>query len=145
MYSVVGSLMLLEFLAQFYTAASSGFATVANDIANIGNARVTSTPVQGIEPFGAAHAVVGVFIVPLTILVLIGVSFGARLPRRTTVLTALLFLLWVLQFVLAFVGFVGVAPIAGLHGINAVAMFGLGIYLVKSNWAFGSPRTAASE
>ena len=60
MYSVVGALMLLEFLAQFYTIASSGFITVANEIANAGVSRVA---VQDIEPFSAAHAVIGVFIV----------------------------------------------------------------------------------
>ena len=136
MYSVVGILMPLEFLAQFYTIASSGFATVANEIPSAGNASVTSTTVQGVELFAAAHAVIGVFIVPLTILALVALSFGARLSRRTRVLTALLFLLWVLQFALAFIGFVGAAPIAGLHGINALALVGLGIYLVKSNWAF---------
>ena len=131
-YSAVGALMLLEFLAQFYTIASSGFATVANQIANAGTA---SEVAQEVDPFAAAHAVIGVFIVPLTILALIALSLGARLPRRTTVLTGLLFLLWVFQFMLAFVGFAGVAPIAGLHGINALALVGLGIYLVRSNWA----------
>jgi len=131
-YSAVGALMLFEFLAQFYTIASSGFATVANQIANAGPA---SGAEQEVDPFAAAHAVIGVFIVPLTILALIALSLGARLPRRTTVLTGLLFLLWVFQFMLAFVGFAGVAPIAGLHGINALALVGLGIYLVRSNWA----------
>lgn len=104
MYSVVGALMLLEFLAQFYTIASSGFLMVADEITNAGVARMA---VQEIDPFGAAHAVIGVFIVPLTIVALIGLSFGARYPRRTTVLTAVLLLLWVVQFTLAFVGFLG--------------------------------------
>src|SRR2546428_4224327 len=130
--------MLLEFLAQFYTIASSGFATVANQIANAGTA---SEVAQEVDPFAATHAVIGVFIVPLTILALIALSLGARLPRRTTVLTGLLFLLWVFQFMLAFIGFAGVAPIAGLHGINALALVGLGIYLVRSNWALGPAPT----
>ena len=142
MYSVVGLLMLLEFLAQFYTIASSGFIKVANEIANTENARVASGATQEIEPFGAAHAVIGVFVVPLTIAALIGVSVGARYPRRTTVLAALLFLLWLIQFALAFVGFLGVAALAGLHGVNALAMVGLGIHVVKSNWAFGRPTPA---
>ena len=135
MYSVVGILMLLEFLAQFYTIASSGFTTVANEIANPGNPSGTSVAV--IEPFAAAHAVIGVFIVPLTILALIGLSVGARHARRTTVLAALLFLLWAVQFALAYVGFLGMAALAGLHGVNALAMVGLGTFLVKGNWAFG--------
>jgi len=148
MYSVAGALLLLEFLAQFYTIAVSGFITVANEIATARNATAASTAVPEVEPFGAAHAVIGVFIVPATILALIALSVGARFPRRTTVLTALLFLLWVVQFALGFVGFLGVAAaLAGLHGINALAMVGLGIYLVKGNWAFGrhAPGVDAAE
>ena len=148
MYSVVGALLLLEFLAQFYTIASSGFTTVASEIANVASPTwVASAAVHEIDPFGAAHAVIGVFIVPMTILALIGLSFGARYPRKTTVMAALLFLLWVVQFALAFVGFLGVAALAGLHGINALVMVGLGIYLVKSNWAFWpqAPAPDASE
>ena len=136
MYSVLGALLLLEFLAQFYTIASSGFTTVAKEIANAGNNGAGSAAAYEIEPFGAAHAVIGVFIVPTTILALIGLSFGARYPRKTTVMAALLFLLWVVQFALAFVGFLGVAALAGLHGINALVMVGLGVHLVKSTWAF---------
>jgi len=141
MYSVIGALLLLEFLAQFYTIASSAFTSVADKIANAGNPTAASA-VDEPDLFGAAHAVIGVFVVPLTIAALIGVSVGARYPRRTTVLAALLFLLWLIQFALAFVGFLGVAALAGLHGVNALAMVGLGIYLVKSNWAFGRPTPA---
>ena len=136
MHSIVGALLLLEFLAQFYTIAASGFATVARDIANAGNAGAASAAVFEIDLFGAAHGVIGVFFVPATILALIGLSFGARYPRKTTVIAALLFLLWAVQLALAFVGFLGVAALAGLHGINALVMVGLGIYLVKSSWAF---------
>lgn len=144
-YSVVGALLLLEFLAQFYTIASSGFTTVANEIANAGNPGVASATVNGVELFGAAHAVIGVFIVPMTILALIGLSFAARFPRKTTVLAALLFLLWVVQFALAFVGFLGVPALAGLHGINGLFMVGLGIYLVKGNWAFWRQTPALTQ
>src|SRR3982074_1957379 len=104
LYSVAGALLLLEFLAQFYTIAVSGFITVAKQIANPDNARVASAAANSIEPFAAPHAVIGVFIVPATILALIALSIGARLPRRTTVLVGLLFLLWVVQFALGFVG-----------------------------------------
>jgi hypothetical protein len=137
MYSLVGALLLLEFLAQFYTIAASGFTSVANKIADSGGSSPVAA-VEEIDVFGAAHAVNGVFIVPITILALIILSVGARYSRRTTVLTVLLFLLWVVQFVLAFLGFLGVAALAGLHGINAVVMVGLGIYMVRRNWAFSS-------
>lgn len=145
MYSVVGALLLLEFLAQFYTIAASGFTTVAKEIASAGSAGAASAAVHEIDPFGAAHAVIGVFIVPTTILALIGLSFGARYPRKTTVMAALLFLLWVVQFALGFVGFLGVAALAGLHGINALVMVGLGIYLVKGNWAFWPQASAPKQ
>lgn len=144
MYSVVGALLLLEFLAQFYTIASSGFTSVAKEIANTGNPSAASA-VDEIDVFGAAHAVNGVFVVPITILALIILSVGARYPRKTTVMGALLFLLWVVQFALAFVGFLGVAALAGLHGINALVMVGLGIYLVRSNWAFWSRAPAPTQ
>ncbi|TMF81363.1 MAG: hypothetical protein E6I11_16875 [Chloroflexi bacterium] len=143
-YSVVGALMLLEFLAQFYTIASSGFTTVAGQIANSANGSETRSAVQEVDLFAAAHAVIGVFIVPLTILALIALSWLARLPRRTRVLTSLLFLLWLFQFGLAFIGFAGIAPIAGLHGLNALALVGLGIYLVRRNWAFGGRGSAST-
>jgi len=144
MYSVIGALLLVEFLAQFYTIASSAFTSVADKIANAGNSTAAST-VDEIDLFGAAHAVIGVFVVPITILALIILSFGARYPRKTTIMAALLFLLWVVQFALAYVGFLGVAPIAGLHGINALVMVGLGIYLVRSNWAFWSQAHAPAQ
>lgn len=108
---------------------------MANEIANVGNPCATGG-VHQIDVFGAAHTVIGVFVVPITILALIFMSFGARYPRKTTAIVAMLFLWWVVQFLLAFVGFLGVAALAGLHGINARVMVGLGIYLVKSNWAF---------
>jgi hypothetical protein len=144
MYSVVGALLLLEFLAQFYTIASSGFTSVANKFTNAGNPSAASA-VDEIDLFGAAHAVNGVFVVPITILALIILSFAARYPRKTTVMAALLFLLWAVQFALAFVGFLGVAALAGLHGINALVMVGLGIFLVRSNWAFWSQAPAPTQ
>ena len=144
MYSVVGALLLLEFLAQFYTIASSEFTSVASKIANAGNPSAAS-PVDEIDLFGAAHAVIGVFVVPMTIVALIILSFGARYPRRTTVMTALLFLLWAVQFALAFLGFLGVAALAGLHGINALVMVGFGIYLVRRNWALWSRAPASTQ
>src|SRR6266850_4714610 len=103
MYSIVGALLLLELLAQFYTIASSGFTSVASKIANNGNPSAGAA-VDEIDVFGAAHAVNGVFVVPITILALTILSFGARYPRKTTVMAALLFLLWVVQFALAYTG-----------------------------------------
>src|SRR5437899_12015811 len=107
--------MLLEFLAQFYTIASSGFTTVAGQIANSANGSETRSAVQEVDLFAAAHAVIGVFIVPLTILALIALSWLARLPRRTRGLTSLPSLSCLCQLGLAFIGFSGIATIVGLH------------------------------
>ncbi len=136
-YSVGGLLLLLEFLTQFYVIAASMFTTTARQVAGATNAEVTTTAVQNVEPFSAVHAVNGVFIIPATILILVGLSFGARYPWRTTVLTALLLVLIAVQFALAVVGFLGVPAIAGLHGINALVLVGLGGWLTWTNWAFG--------
>jgi hypothetical protein len=68
------------------------------------------------------------------ILIMLGLSFAARHPRRTTILTGVLFLLLLLQILLARVG---IPAISGLHGLNALVMVGLGGYLVGSSWAFG--------
>ena len=136
-YSVGCVLLLLEFLTQFYIIAASMFTTTARQIAEATNADVTTTAVQNVEPFSAVHAVNGVFIIPSTILILIGLSFGARYPWRTTVLTALLLVLMAVQFGLAVVGFQGVPAVGGLHGINALVLIGLGGWLTWKNWAFG--------
>ena len=136
-YSVGGVVLLLEFLTQFYVIAASMFTTMSRQIAEATNADVATTALQNVEPFTAVHAVNGVFIIPSTILVLVGLSFGARYPWRTTALTALLMVLMVVQFALAVVGFLGVPAIGGLHGINALVMVGLGGWLTWKNWAFG--------
>lgn len=136
-YSVVGAVLLLEFLAQFYVIAVSMFDTLAKQMPFANNPDVTQAAAQEVDVFAAAHAVSGIFIIPPTVLILIGLSFGARYPWRTTILTALLLLLLVIQFALAVIGFLGVPLVAGLHGINAILLVGLGTYLVTRNWAFG--------
>ncbi len=142
-YSVGGVLLLLEFLAQFYVIAASMFTTTAGQIAEQTSGEVTTPVVQNVEPFSAVHAVNGVFVIPATILILVGLSFGARYPWRTTGLTALLLVLMVVQFALAVVGFLGVAAVAGLHGINALVLVGLGGWLTWNNWVFRRRAPAA--
>lgn len=76
----------------------------------------------------------------LTILVLVGCSFGARYRWRTTILTAALFLLLVIRSILAYTG---IPLLSGLHDVNALIMIGLGGYLTGRNWAF-SRRTSVA-
>ena len=141
-YSAFGLALLLEFLAQFYVIAVAMFDTLAKEMPFASSADLTQAAPANVDPFAAAHAVSGIFIIPPTILIMVGLSFGARHRRRTTALTAVLFLLVVIQFALAVVGFLGVPLVAGLHGINAIVMVGLGAYLVASNWEFGRVRGA---
>jgi hypothetical protein len=143
-YSVIGAVLLLEFLTQFYVIAAAMFITVAKEIADVQNGVVTHTPVHDVEFFAGVHAVTGIFIMPPTLMILIAVSIAARYPWRTTGLTAVLLALLVVQFLLAVVGFMGGAAVAGLHGINALLMVGLGIWLVIRNWAFRHKAAVAS-
>src|SRR4029077_5341530 len=87
-----------------------------------------------------AHAFNGVTLAVLIIL-LVGFSFGARYPWRTTGLSALLFLLLVLQSVLAHAG---IPLLSAFHVFNGLIILGLSGFLARSNWAFGS-RLAESE
>ena len=69
----------------------------------------------------------------ITILVMIGCSFGSRYPWRTTIMTAVMFVLLVIQSLLAYTG---IPVLSGLHGVNAIVMIGLGGFLTGRNWAF---------
>ena len=137
-YSVFGALLLIQFLLQLYFIASAIFTiAAAND-----NARDVYAAFKNADTFAGLHALNG-YLVGLNLLIMLGLSFGTRYPRRTIILNAVLFVLLLLQIVLARLP----APaLAGLHGINALVIMGLGGYLVGSNWAFSrAPRTARVE
>ncbi len=69
------------------------------------------------------HGIVGMMVIPLIALLLLVVSFFAKVPGG--VVAALLVLLdTVVQVVLAFVAF-GAPEIGALHGLNAFLLFGL--------------------
>jgi hypothetical protein len=136
-YSVFGALLMLQFLLQLYFIAGALFTIVsAND-----NQKDVYAAFKNADNFAGLHAING-DLVGLTILIMVGLSFGSRYPWRTTILTGVLFLLYVIQFVLAHTG----APVlAGLHGVNALIMIGLGGYLTGRNWAFRpTPEAAAT-
>jgi hypothetical protein len=73
----------------------------------------------------------------VVMLLLLGVSFLARLPGRTRRFTGILLGLLVLQAVLGFVPWP--APIAALHVLNAFAMLAMALFVTRENWAFGGP------
>jgi Family of unknown function (DUF6220) len=120
---------MLLFFAQLYFIAATIFTIInAND-----NAKDVYTAFKNADTFAGLHAING-YLVGLVILIMLGLSFAARHPRRTTVMTAVLFALLLLQVILARVG---VPVVSGLHGLNALIMVGLGGYLVGTSWAFG--------
>jgi hypothetical protein len=130
-YSAFGILLLLELFAQFYFIAAAVFVQLP--------ALTQSLPsdAASFDTFSALHAGNGTFLIPLTTLALLVLSFAARHSWRTTLLTTLLLLLLVLQFVLATLGFLDshLAPIAGLHGLNALLLVVLAYHLTKTRWA----------
>jgi len=136
-YSVAGAILMLQFLAQLYFIAAAIFTIVnAND-----NEKDVYAAFKNADNFAGLHAING-DLIGLTILVMIGLSFGSRYPWRTTILTGVLFVLLAIQSVLAHTG---IPALSGLHGINALIMIGLGGFLTGRNWAFRPEPTATTS
>jgi hypothetical protein len=127
-YSVAGAVLMIQFFAQLYFAAVALLTIFqAND-----NAKDVYSAFKTADGFAGLHRVNG-DLMGLTILVMVGCSFGARYPWRTTILSAVLFVLLVIQSILAYTG---IPLVSGLHGVNALVMVALGGYLTGSTWAF---------
>jgi Family of unknown function (DUF6220) len=128
-YSVAGAVLMLQFLLQLYLISAAIFTIVnAND-----NAKDVYAAFKNADSIVQAHRGNGDLAL-LTILVMVGCSFGARYPWRTTILTGVLLVLLIVQSLL---GGLGTAPfVEGLHGVNALILIGLGGYLTSSKWAF---------
>jgi hypothetical protein len=128
-YSVAGVVLMLQFALQLYfiSAATLGI-FAAND-----NAKGVYSAFKNADTFASLHRLNG-DLTALTILIMVGCSFGSRYPWRTTILTVVLFVLLVIQAVLAGLG--GAPVVAGFHGVNALIMVGLGGFLTGRNWAF---------
>lgn len=140
-YSVVSVLLLVEILAQFYFIAGALFTIwLAPD-----EEKSIAKAVPSAMPYAALHDINGTLVIPVTILILIGLSFAARYPWRTTGLTAVLFGLMVLQAILAFVGFGGLWFVAGLHPINGLVILAFAGWTVRRNWAFGDSAGLATQ
>ena len=128
-YSVAGVVLMIQFFAQLYFIAAAVLTIFqAND-----NAKDVYAAFKTADTFAGFHRANG-DLIALTILVMVGCSFGARNRWRTTILTALLFLLLVIQSRLAYTG---IPLLSGLHGVNALILIGLGGYLIGRSWAFG--------
>lgn len=141
-YSIAGVVLMAELVLQFYLIAAAAWSVW-------GATPSTGSPTSGQifsgfklgDGFATLHAIDGTILIPLTILVLIGLAFGARHTTRVKWLTAGLFGLMVIQFFLGFFGGAQTAAgsaVAGLHGVNAMLIVGLAIYLMRANWAFAA-------
>jgi uncharacterized protein DUF6220 len=136
-YTVAGVVLLLQFALQLYFIAGAALGIFhAND-----NAKDVYAAFHNVDTFASLHRLNG-YLAALTILILVGLSFGSRYPWRTTLLTGLLFLLIFVQVVLAALGDTPV--LGGLHGINALVLIGLAGSLVARNWAFRRGSEAAT-
>ena len=135
-YSVAGVVLMVQFVLQLYLVAA-GMLTIfnAND-----SAQDVYSAFKTADSFAGVHRANG-DLIGVTILLMVGCSFGSRYPWRTTILTAVLFVLLVIQSALAYTG---ISLVAGLHGVNALLLIGLGGYLTGRNWAFGRSRSATS-
>jgi hypothetical protein len=129
-YSVVSVLLLCEILAQFYFIASFAFPVwLAED-----NEKSVAKAAADADVFVLLHFLNGSLVIPLTMLILIGLSFASRYTWRTTGLTAVLFGLMVIQESLAFLD----KPfVSGLHAVNGVVLVGYAAWTARRNWAFG--------
>lgn len=128
-YSVAGAVLMLQFLLQLYFIAAAALTIFeAND-----NSKDVYAAFKTADTYAGLH-LLNAGVIFLTILVMIGCSFGSRYPWRTTILSAVLLVQLVLQSVFAHTG---VPVLAGLHGVNALIMIGIGGYLTGTNWAFG--------
>src|SRR5260370_33782053 len=87
-YSVAGAVLMLQFFAQLYFIAAAIFTIVnAND-----NAKDVHSAFKNSDTFAGLHSLNGDLIALIT-LVMVGLSFGSRYPRLTTLMSVLLFVL----------------------------------------------------
>jgi hypothetical protein len=134
-YSVAGALLILEYLTQFYLIATAMFTLVQAYFESEGNpsSKAIYASFKNADPIASLHVFNGHVIIPITTLVLIGLSFAARHPRKTSGLTALLFVLLLVQIALVWVGIPGVTA---LHALNAIVLLSLASWLTWTNWAW---------
>src|SRR2546421_2228467 len=130
-YTVAGALLILEYLGQFYLIAMALF--------TVGAAHDSKDPhtiymaFKNADTFAGIHFFEGMVVIPITTLILIGLSFAARHPRKTSWQTAGLLGLLVIQAGLVEIH---IPLVSALHALNAILLVSLGSWLCWSNWAF---------
>ena len=86
----------------------------------------STVEVGGGAGFGL-HAISGTFLIPLVALILVIVSFFAKIPGGTK-WALIVFGVVVLQYALAFFARLGSVPmLSALHGLNALILFGVAV------------------
>jgi hypothetical protein len=83
----------------------------------------------------ALHAITGMMIIPVLSLLLLIVSFFARVPGGV-MWAAIVLGVTVLQVILAFVAF-GAPVVGALHGVNALVLFGVAFTAAQKAAAVG--------
>ncbi len=129
-YSVLSVLLALLIILQIYVAAA-GLFTVAHQLdngLNYGVAAWNNSPYWNIHFLNAIA-------ITIIILLMVGVSFLARLSGRIKKVTGLLLGLLVLQAVLGFIPWP--PPLSAVHVLNAFFMLAVALYVVREAWAFG--------
>jgi hypothetical protein len=133
-FSIVGVALLVELGLQFYLIAAGALSVwSAQD-----NASSVYAAFKNGDQFASLHGLIGTFVIPITILVMIALAFAAGLSRRDKGQTVGLFGLMVIQFVLGVIGSAGgsgAAALGGLHGLNALVIVGAAGSLVFRTWA----------
>lgn len=134
-YSIVGALLILEYLAQFYLIATAifTFGQAFDSETHKASSKAIYAAFKSADSIASLHVFNGYYVIPITTLVLIGLSFAARHPRKTTGLTAFLFVLLVLQMALVWLA---VPMVTALHALNAIVLVSLAGWLTWTNWAW---------
>lgn len=128
-YSVVGALVMIGYVLQLYFIAAAIFTiTQSGD----DQQSIYSAFKNADDSFLGIHALSG-WIIGILVIVFLALAFGARFPRRTIVMNAVLLVLFIAQVLLAHTG---IAALSGLHGINALVLIALTGILTSRNWAF---------
>jgi heme A synthase len=138
-YSAVGVLLILEYLAQFYLIATAIF-TSRGAFDPYSEPKASSQAIyasfKDADPIAQLHVFNGYYVIPITTIVLVSLSFAARLPRKTSGWTALLLVLLLLQMALVRLA---IPVVTALHALNAIVLLGLASWLTWTNWAWRTP------
>ena len=141
-YSGVGALLLVEILAQFFFIAAAIIPVSGAAGSNDNFPALDRVWKNTSDSFIGLHSINGTLLVPITILLLLLLSFAARHSWKTTWLTLALLGLLIIQFFFGIIGAgnggpnSGIALVGGLHGLNATLILGLAFWVTWKRWAF---------